>query len=668
MAGIAAIIVLAGIYWPESGTDTDEVKRTDQEQTFETADIDERDWDISEEASLDLQEGDETAQEETDPYNRFSIPGQVIFPTDVTPQKVDLEVDIQLLKPENAEELAQRQNPIKYMLGQGGEDSFEQETITRTITTDEDGKFEITNAPPGLYGVTTADTAWSAKNRVQKIQAAAAVQPMKLEIARTSGLIGTVVDSDSNPIDSARVEYTTKDESIAVGRDGQFKLGTLEPNERIDHFKILKEGYEPYYFDESPLKPGELRRDTFVLQRGAQLRVKVRDTNGDPIRQGHLILNRADDLEITSQQHLAAAHGGAKMASLQGEGQYTFANLRPGKVHVALRSSQFIPESRTVTVEPGGLSEITLTVRKGEPLNISLINESNGEPVTSIQPQLQVFDSDGNRLKPGYTIDTINDEGTIKAFLHPETDRFKIRARSSIGRFKTKVKEFSANDLPDVELVLVPADTPEDDQPQTPPGLLSVETEGSVDWSSVTKGQVYVLDKKSGQRVRGQAGSGNVLSEPIPLDLGEYLLYGVFERSESPSLGFVQEVTIESKRPGKQPVEVRETGRVSGTVTGLESQQYQKLKVGISLLPGGSGSDGSAPRSVYYPGAISTTPASDGSFTIENVPAGSNLSLHVLAKSGAQLDVEKGSVLATKSLPQLGPGESRDVSVIDLGE
>lgn len=663
---VAVIIVAIGLYWNQRPTTQNQGSsdRANQSAKQESLDLQDQDWDVAPEARVTL----EADADAGDTYERFQVPGRIVFPGGESAGPIDLQLTIRPVKPERAAELAgSSSDEMMRNLFQGGPDqAFHQETIRRSIRTDTNGNFSIEKALPGIYELSLSDTNWSIANKEPKIQLAERVQPLRYEVSQTARLNGRVVDAEGNSLE-ATVSFTDGSDSVTTDDEGNFTLGPLEAGRAIDNLAIHRDGYLTDFPELEAPEPGETVEETFTLERSGQLRVLVRNENGEPVTEGQVVLERADDKTIQYGTQQSVPHGEGKITAVNDEGAAVFNALQPGEVTFGLTFSEHIAEKMNATIEAGESREVTYTVREGTPVTLNFLNESNGEPAKDIEPAIKTFDEEGNELDPAFELKDQTGPGEYEGVVHPATERITMNVTSPLRSFESKEVSFDRSELPELTVQLVPTERSGPPGKPTPPGLVELEVTSAgspIDWSTVDNARLYVMDESNGERVLGRTGGESVFTEPLPLENGTYRIYAAILREGSEDLSVSETIEVSSQHPGQRSLEASPSGSVTGRIERPEGSP-RGLRVGISLFETEL-RDNETIQSVYYPPELTTTVDSEGRYTIDHVPSGVASTLHVLATGEADLQVSSGTVVAATDVPTLSTEESRTLSTITI--
>lgn len=665
---VAGAIVAAGLYWNSSLNEFSPSEPTTVEQSTQET-FGESDWSVSPEATLSLEERQESTNENV--YDRFTIPGKVKF-TDNTPsQSIQLTVKIMPLKPSRANELlnqSQGDDPIAQLMRADPRRNFDTQAITQTITTDESGRFSIEDALPGIYQVLVGDTNLVKTDGTSRIEISSRVQPLKLEVARTAELKGTVLGPDGNPV-QATVEYMDGRDQFQTNDQGQFRIDDVPPEKPIDFLRIHKEGYQEHHLSLPVPEPGETVEETFSLERGSSLQVAVRTENDEPVTDGTVILTREDDKKIPFGARQSVPHGKARVIQLDSNGQGTFQSIIPGRIKVSLIFAQILAKPRVLEVESGENRQITITGQEGDPFSIEFLDESTGQPVEGIRPAMRVFDEDGNELDPGFIISSRKKDDAYQGIVDPDAETIRVRITSPTNAYETKEDQFDRSDLPDLSVRLVPSKKPTP-EPETPPGLTSfeIQNEDTLNWPAIDSVDVWILDAESGSQVLARTGTNqSVLNEPYPLGVGEYHLYAVLDRTDGRSLVAFRTVSINSKHPGSRQITLEKSASIEGTVQ-TDERSPSDYQVGLSLLENFGERQEINIQGVFYPEPLRTTPDTNGAYRLDHVPPGVATELHVISTSQGSSDRDAGSVLERRRIPELSSDTTESVASFQLSE
>lgn len=654
------VIVLLGLYWEGQRVPRESATDNSTEPDVKTPEIDSSDWDVSPEATVRVQTDNRV--DSPGRTGQFDIPGRAKFPDGKQAEEVRLEVEVLPLDQEHLNRIettpSTEDEPALTQLE--SPDSLREKAFTKTVTTDENGRFSLRDAPTGIYRIRSRDENWTGETEEPIVQHGTTSTPLQVSLRQSATLVGRVLDQDSQPLSNARVALTTHSHELRTDPEGQFRLNNLIPGQPINNAKITKQGFKTYYLDQGPLQPGEIRQDTFVLQRSASLSVVVQNSTGQPITDGKIRLRRISsgqaDGDINARNSL--------MKSLDDNGVTEFNDVAPGRFKVSLAFSSYLADPLTVRLEPGESVRKTVTVREGKPVAIRHVNAETGETIDEVRPRITAYAGPNQPLDQGFKFKEIRSNGVIVGVVHPSTQKLIIRSESN--RFEPEETTVRSTDLPDVKIPLSPSQTGAADQ--EPPGLLKVNlaVDGRFDWENVVDVQAYVLDGKTGQRILGRAGQRSVFQEPFPLKPGSYVLYGLI-KTNSGSFALAQSLGIEGQHPGQKSLTPSRTGSVSGRVLLNEQPISETVRVAVSLLPPEDETQKST-RDIYYPEQLSTTPNANGEFTIDNVPTDRSLGLHVISEGSSTLGVQPGAVLTRISLEALSEGEERSVRTIKLQE
>jgi hypothetical protein len=665
---VAGLIVAAGLYWNTSLNEYSPSEPTSVEQTTQES-FDASDWNVTPEATVSLNETDQAPAE--DSYERFTVPGEVTFGKNTPAQSVRLTVKIMPVEESRAAELAEQSgnaNPIAQLMRDDPRESFDTQPITKTITTDNTGRFSIENAIPGIYQVLVEDTGLVKTDSRSRIEIASRIRPLGLDVARTATLKGTVLGSDGEPL-PATVEYQDGRDRFQTNNRGQFTVNDVPPGKKIDFLRIYKEGYRAHHLSLPAPEPGETVEETFKLEKGSSLQVQVRSENGEPVTDGTVILTREDDKNIPFGARQSVPHGKGRAVQLDGNGQGTFQSIIPGRVKIQLMFADLLVEPRILNVEAGEDRQITITGRRGDPFRIKFLDESTGQPVEGIKPAMRVFDEDGNELEPGFIISSRKTNDAYEGILDPNARTIRVRVTSPTNAYQTKEVEFDRSDLPDLSVSIVPSKRPTP-EPESPPGLTTFELENEdlVDWNTIDSVNVWILNPETGEQVLARTGGGrSVLSEPYPLQIGEYLVYAVFQGDDETSRVAFRHVDINSRYPGSRTLTLEESASIEGSIQS-DRTSPSNFRVGLSLLGTREGDAAGDSANVFYPDTLRTTPNQDGSYRLDHIPPGVSTALHVTATGQGSSDRAAGAVLKERSLPELSAGQLETIGPIQLSE
>jgi protocatechuate 3,4-dioxygenase beta subunit len=665
---VAGVIVAAGLYWNSSLNDFSPTDPNSDERTLQDS-FDESKWSVSPEATISLGDRQESSTE--DVYDRFTVPGQVTFGDNTPAQSVKLTVKIMPVDPSRAGELLnqpQGDNPIAQLMKGGPRSNFDTQAITQMITTDESGRFSIEDAVPGIYQVLVGDTNLVKTDSTSRIEIPSRRQPLKLKVARTASLKGTVLNPDGNPIE-ATVEYMDGRDQFQTNSQGQFTIDDVPPGKPINFLRIYKEGFREYHLSLPAPKPGETIEESFSLERGSSLQVTIRTEKDEPVTDGTIILTREDDKKIPLGARQSVPHGKARVIQLDSNGRGTFESIIPGRVKISLMFAQILAEPRVLEIEAGENRQITITGQEGDPFSVELLDESTGQPVEGIQPAMRVFDEDGNELEPGFIISSRKKDDAYKGIIDRAAESIRVRVTSLTNAYQTKEAQFDRSDLPDLTVRLVPSKKPTP-EPETPPGLTSftIQKEGALDWGTIDSVDVWILDAKSGSQKLARTGTNqSVLSEPYPLEVGEYYFYAVLDRSDERSRVAFRPFSINSKHPGSRQITLEESASVEGTV-GAANKSPSDLQVGLSLLGNSNENQERNIQGVFYPERLRITPGKDGSYRLDHIPPGEAAELHVTSTRRGSSDRAAGTVLERQRIPELSSGTTKTVAPIQLSE
>ncbi|MEM9861336.1 MAG: carboxypeptidase regulatory-like domain-containing protein [Myxococcota bacterium] len=285
----------------------------------------------------------------------------------------------------------------------------------RTFTSDGEGRYRISDVPPGTYRV------WAE----QGDQRSAAVEVVLSEEARflplflAEGLMlrGSVVDAAGAPFPGARV--TVLDGSLEAGptetrtnAEGEFSLGPFEPS---PFARTILADAPGYLSAEATAGRDEL---TLVLRRGAAVSGTVRDARGRALAGVDiqwLAVGAAaprpdsDNLGVTvgpippipapGAPVPASALGGAKTDQ---NGHFRLSGLQPGSGTVRATLGAYVPAQLDATA--GADEEITLILREGATLSGRVVDGRGyaieGATVDVVQanddfPRTVLVDADG---------------------------------------------------------------------------------------------------------------------------------------------------------------------------------------------------------------------------------------------------------------------------------
>jgi hypothetical protein len=278
---------------------------------------------------------------------------------------------------------------------------------------DEDGKFKIDVAGPGIYIVQVRADGLGVVTSKPFNTDRDGQTPIRIEMTAGTSLVGTVVDEQGNLVNGAKIvplPYAVVRNNQALGeltpgepaletRDGKFTMPALPDNQGV--IKVEHPGFAPTVVDTTASKDasGKLR---IVLCAGATVRGRVYDANGKPEPNVLLYFQDRD----AYGGHKDDEHGRLATAVSDENGNYEVRHLPEQLCYVqradpwqslgVARHSIWTTNGKVQTLDFGGLSMLSgrLTVN-GRPLSGERVQLSGGHPSFGIFKAFARTDQDG---------------------------------------------------------------------------------------------------------------------------------------------------------------------------------------------------------------------------------------------------------------------------------
>jgi Carboxypeptidase regulatory-like domain len=220
--------------------------------------------------------------------------------------------------------------------------------VTYGALTDRDGKFTISNLPPGRYTATASRTAFVPPPNINlTLSAGEKKDDVKLKLTPTGAIVGRVLDSAGEPVPHAgvHVEGSHSNENVSTDEQGRFRIGGLQPGkyrvraargptafpEEIRTDGTVETHYSPTYYPGSLTRSGARRVEVLPgadlngidIQLIATALVSVSGkVSGIPTGKGHpaIQLNRDGETGF-----------GGEMTAVKADGTFKIAAIDPGK-------------------------------------------------------------------------------------------------------------------------------------------------------------------------------------------------------------------------------------------------------------------------------------------------------------------------------------------------
>lgn len=492
--------------------------------------------------------------------------------------------------------------------------------ITRSITTNAAGEFELSRAPPGLYRIHRENQKTVGTGSI--LQLPGNVRPMTLTLRETGDFEGRVVGPDGSPLAGVRVSFTNDERPARrTTRSGTFVIRDVPLRRPLNFFAFEKPGYAIREADRGPLRT--VKNDTvFQLQRGTYLRVSTRKPGGEGLQEGAVVAHPAEGFEQPPDP---------RVRHLRGDTYVEFFGLPAGTWSLRLAHGPYSSASRRVQLARNDSSVLTLPVRETRAVFVEVRNLNTDSPVRNVRIVGQGYNQRGEPVDAA-----IRQEGVVGPGLH------KLRLDTSLSEVHLSVH-------PRRDPFLRPRSvrrTLEDDTISVRLPQFARE-DGSIsrrfEWvgpdgtkRGVSPGRAEVYHRTSGRRL---------LQFPIralgngehQFPAGDLFLMG-YTRTEDGDRVFSTGFGSTSSGHSTVRLELEKPARVKGTI---ESDPTDRLhQVGLVAFNPMEHSDGSDPRLPFeVPGWLVQRIGEDGTFSFSKVPPG-----------------EVFYLVGTRSKDRLGPG------------
>ncbi|MFB6347738.1 MAG: hypothetical protein ABEK50_18635 [bacterium] len=572
----------------------------------------------------------ETSRSETD---GLTIPGRVSFPGQASGETVTLDVTVLRIKTPLPDSI---RNAIKSS-GSGGELRGIIDTIFRnnnsaqlkdyllgqtkkTIHTNTDGRFKLTNAPAGLYKIKSRDKRWKGHAESIVLETPDRIVPLRLNVRGNATFTGLVRTSSGRPIQGATIHLEGDTRVLRTNGKGNFTLSDIHPDRPLNFFSIHKPGFKPIEVDLPSLNPGEHRRRTFRLKKGNYLRVRYRTNAGTPVNKGAVLARR-----VYASGGSSPSESPPVVERLNNTGEAEFDNLQPGKYKFTLRSSPYLASPRVIAVDEHDSRTVSIPVSGGRAIELRYLDKTTGDTLTGIRPSVEVYTESGRLLKGGFELEGRTRNQTLRGYVHPRAHRLTIHSRPvNLKSYRPRTTHHTSvgNDTITIRLSPVPGQLEASTMKAYDLDIRDPNNPSqSVNWRDSSGGRYYIIDKKTGQKYQTGPLTASVARWPLQLPARPMLLYATIKLNET---SYVMFTSLHSTSESQQYVKLipRKPSIIHGTINRTPDNTTPSLVAGVDLI----GITSSSNRvGSYIPTPLRSSVNPDGTYELRNVPAGHSL-------------------------------------------
>jgi hypothetical protein len=237
----------------------------------------------------------------------------------------------------------------------------------KTVTTDDQGKWVVKNAPPTWFRVVGRAEGFAPRVATHlKVDDQPRWQEVNCTLAPHGNLEGQVVDSEGKPLEGVEVKVTSAmvgdlvyqlamDHETKTGADGKFAFAGL-PQGKVD-MSALRDGYIHIGLIEAKVVPSSNVVITLAKSGGLEVVVEFPENT---IYQEYLV-------EVEPEGgHVAGSYGGS--GQVDENNMFVIKNLPPGKYKVHGHPNPTTEAQRTkiqkIEVKPGETAKVTVKVEK----------------------------------------------------------------------------------------------------------------------------------------------------------------------------------------------------------------------------------------------------------------------------------------------------------------
>jgi protocatechuate 3,4-dioxygenase beta subunit len=233
------------------------------------------------------------------------------------------------------------------------------------VLTDEQGRFDIPELPPGKYRVIArhGDHAASVPKPIE-LDSGAAMQGLELVVRRGQPLTGRVRDGNGRPVEFASVELD--DGTLVVVDDrGVFDVGFRRGRVKVI---VRAPGYAPKLIQlDVGAKPVDL--EVALDEADGRAGGVVRDGNGQAITAALVELVPRDGI------------GAALVAKTDDTGAFTVEGVADGRALVVIDHPDYLPQSFDVRIREGRLDDLQVVLRRGWAIEVAIRERGSGRAV-----------------------------------------------------------------------------------------------------------------------------------------------------------------------------------------------------------------------------------------------------------------------------------------------
>lgn len=254
------------------------------------------------------------------------------------------------------------------------------------VLTDDQGRFEIPELPPGKYRVSArhGDHAASVPKPIE-LDSGAALQGLELVVRRGQPLTGRVRDGNGRPVEFASIELDDGT-LVVVDERGVFDVGFRRGRVKV---VVRAPGYAPKAIElDVGAKPVDLEIE--LEEADGRADGVVRDGNGQAIA--------SVEVELVPQDGI----GAALVAKTDDKGMFTLEGVADGRAKVVFDHPEYLRQSIDVRVRDGrfDLADLQVVLRRGWAIDVTVRERGSGRAIAAARVRLDdreiVVDGDGH--------------------------------------------------------------------------------------------------------------------------------------------------------------------------------------------------------------------------------------------------------------------------------